>query len=79
MTTNLIWKALKEPLRDLGRTVVLAIIPVMVDSLNKGQLDLRTVLVVGVIAGLRFVEKFLYEKGKIERSLNPVSELLQFK
>lgn len=73
------WKVLEEPLRDLGRTVVLAVIPVVVDSLNKGGVDWRTVLIVGVIAGLRFIEKTLYEKGKLEKDINPVSEFLQFK
>lgn len=69
---------LKEPLKDLGRTVALAIIPLVVDSLGKDGIDWRTILIVGIIAGLRFIEKYLYEKGKIERDINPVSKLLQF-
>ena len=72
-------ETLKEPLRDLGRTVVLAIIPVFVISLEKGTIDWKTVGIVGVIAGLRFIEKWLYEIGKEEKDINAVSKILQFR
>jgi hypothetical protein len=54
---------MQEALRELGRVVVLSIIPVLIDSLNKGEIDYRTVLVVGAIAGLRFIDKFLHEQA----------------
>lgn len=56
--------ALKEGLR----VVILAVIPVLVLGLESGNLDVKAVSIVGIIAGLRFVDKFLHEKGKEEKN-----------
>lgn len=49
-----------ESLKELGRVVVLAIIPIIIDSLSSGEFSWRVVVVAGAIAGLRFVDKFLH-------------------
>lgn len=54
-------KALLEGLKEAGRVVVLAVIPLLIDSLNKGQVDLRVIAVAGAIALLRFLDKTLHE------------------
>lgn len=52
---------IKKALLELGRIIILAIIPVLIDSLNKGYLDLRTLYVVGGLAALKFIDKLLHE------------------
>lgn len=54
---------LVEALKELGRVVVIAIIPILIDSLNKGEININTIAVVGTIAGLRFIDKYLHEKA----------------
>ena len=44
--------------------MVLAVIPVLIDSLTAGELNTRTLLVVAAVAGLRFIDKFLHNIGK---------------
>jgi hypothetical protein len=53
-------EALKEALKELARVVVLAIIPILIDSLSSGEVDLRVIAIAGAIAGLRFVDKLLH-------------------
>jgi len=55
--------AIIEALKEAGRVLVLAIIPVLIDSLSKGSIDWKVVAVTGAIALLRFVYKFLHENA----------------
>lgn len=57
-------KALAESFKELLRVVVLAVLPVLIDSIISGQIEFRTLAVVGAVAGLRFVDKFLHEQAK---------------
>jgi len=58
-------EALLEGLKEAGRVVVLAVIPLLIDSLAKGQIDWGVIAVAGAIALLRFLDKFLHEQEKI--------------
>jgi hypothetical protein len=49
-----------ESLKELGRVMVLAIIPIMIDALTSDKFDTRVLLVTAAIAGLRFVDKLLH-------------------
>ena len=58
---------LKEALKELGRVIVLAVLPIIIDSLTSGEFSWRVIAVTGAIAGLRFVDKYLHlneEDGK---------------
>lgn len=50
-----------EAVKEFFRVVVIAIIPVLVDSLTRDTIDMRLVAVTGAIAGLRFIDKLLHE------------------
>jgi hypothetical protein len=65
-------EALINALKELGRVVLLAVIPLLVSSLENGWVDWRAIAVVAGLAALRFVDKYLHEVGK-ERS-TPKSE-----
>ena len=52
-------ESLIESLKELGRVVVLAIIPIVIDALSSGKFDIKVILVAGAIAGLRFIDKLL--------------------
>lgn len=62
-------KAIKEALLEMGRVMVLAAIPLLIDGLSKNMIDWRLVAVSVAIAGLRFIDKLLHEWGK--ESENP--------
>ena len=55
--------AIIEAIKEAGRVLVLAIIPVLIDSLSKGSIDWKLVAVTGAIALLRFIDKFLHENA----------------
>jgi len=59
---------IKQPLIDatteLLRVMVLAVIPVLITSLEKQAIDWRVIGVVAIIAGLRWLDKFLHKFGE---------------
>ena len=59
---------IKQPLIDataeLARVMVLAVIPVLITSLESQTIDWRVIGVVALIAGLRWVDKFLHKFGE---------------
>ena len=57
-------KPLLEALTEAGRVVVIAIIPVAIICLEAWNIDWRTIIVVGGVALLRFIDKFMHELGK---------------
>jgi len=61
ITQDAAWEALKETLR----VMVLAAIPIVVDGLNAGAINWDFVKVACLIAGLRYIEKYVYERKKI--------------
>ena len=58
---------LKEAIKELLRVMVLAVLPIILTGLNQtnGQvnIDWKVVGVVAIIAGLKFLDKWLHEKG----------------
>jgi hypothetical protein len=56
-------KALIEALKEAGRVVVIAIIPVVIPMLNDWAVDWRVIATVGAITLLRFLDKFLHENA----------------
>ena len=58
-------KSLKESLKEGARVVVLAIIPVLVVSLQDAQeFDWRLIAVTAAVAFLRFIDSLLHEVNK---------------
>ncbi len=59
---------IKQPLIDataeLFRVMVLAVIPVLIASLENDSIDWRVIGVVALIAGLRWIDKFLHKFGE---------------
>jgi EamA domain-containing membrane protein RarD len=56
-------KAFIEPLKEAGRVVVLAIIPVLIASLEVKQFDWISIGVVAGLALLRFIDKYLHDQA----------------
>lgn len=61
--------ALVEALKELIRTGVIAMIPVLIEGLMADAINFRIVGIAGAIAVLRALDKFLHEK-KIESPLD---------
>jgi len=57
-------KTLIEALKELFRVIVLAIIPITIDSLASGEINYNLIAITGAIAGLRSLDKLLHEWGK---------------
>lgn len=64
MTKNIIIESIKE----FFRVIVIAIIPLIISSIEKGVIDWKSIAVVGAIAGLKFLDKLLHEVG-VEREI----------
>lgn len=56
--------ALKEGLKQLGRVALLAVIPVLILSLESGKFDWKNIAAVVAIAVLMAVDKMLHKAGK---------------
>jgi len=59
----------KEALKEGARVLVLAIIPLLIDSLNKGEIDWTFILITGTIAVLRFIDSWLHKTGIAEKGI----------
>lgn len=59
---------LREAGKEAARIVVLAVIPLLIVQLESGKLDWKVLVVTALVAGLRFADKFLHEKGKTENN-----------
>ena len=57
-------EALKKAGLEMLRVIVIAIIPILIDSLANNEVDWRLVGITGAIAGLRFADKWLHALGK---------------
>jgi hypothetical protein len=57
-------ESLKEATKEFFRIVVLAIIPVVIIGLDNGTIDIKLIAVTGLVAGLKFIDKYMHEVGK---------------
>ncbi len=66
-------KTALEAVKEAGRVVLLAILPVLVTSLEKNQLDWRSVTFVAVLALLRGADKWVHEWGKVNGEMKGIT------
>lgn len=71
-------KPLIEALKEMGRVVVIAVLPVLISGIEKGFVDAKVLAVVGAVAGLRFLDKFLHEAGKTTKNKKLIAGLTRF-
>jgi hypothetical protein len=69
-------QAFIEATKELGRVVLLAVIPLAISYFeqNKG-IDWRALAIVALLATLRWVDKFLHETGKAIDAVAPVKSV----
>ena len=70
--------ALIEALKELGRVVLIAIVPVLIEQLTNGSVDVKTIGIIATLAVLRAIDKFLHETGKNAGDPNLMKGLTQF-
>lgn len=56
--------AVVEGIKEAGRVFLVAVLPLLIDMLNKGSVDWRLLGITGVIAVLKMIDKYLYTYGK---------------
>lgn len=71
-------KPLIEALKEGARVVLIAIIPLMIDSLTSNKFEWRSIAVVAGVTALRIVDKYLHLEGKLEANDRLVGGLTQF-
>lgn len=54
-------KLVHEFLLEAGRVVAIAILPILISSLERGEIDLKAVGIAGAIAVLKAVDRSLHE------------------
>lgn len=57
-------EAVVESVKEFFRVVLLAIVPILIMGVEGGVVNWALVQTVGLLAGLRFVDKLLHETGK---------------
>ena len=72
------WKPLTEAIKELLRVVLLAILPLLIVMTEEGIYDPRLIKVVGLLAALRFLDKWLHEEGKVKGDKNLEKGLTRF-
>lgn len=72
-------KAALSALAELLRIVVLSAIPVAVTMLeSNGEIDMKVLMVVAAIAGLRFIDKLLHKYGKVAGKESLIKGIVRF-
>jgi hypothetical protein len=51
---------IKEALKELGRVALLAVLPVIISSIESNNFDYKLILVVAGVAVLRALDKYLH-------------------
>lgn len=59
-------EALVKGLKEFSRVILIAILPVIIDSLERNILDWKVVLVAVAIAALKAVDRGMHEYGVLE-------------
>lgn len=60
-------KPIIESLKDAGRIVVLAIVPILIADLSNGNgINWQVIAVTAAIAGLKFIDSMMHETAKEE-------------
>jgi len=71
-------KPFVEALKQAGRIVLVAIIPLVINQLNSSSIDWKAIGVTGAIALLMAIDKFLHLEGKVTGSENLTKGLTRF-
>lgn len=71
-------KPVIEASKEALRVVVLSIIPVLITQVELGIVNYKVVAVVGLLALLRWLDKFLHEVGKTKEDSPLTKGLTRF-
>lgn len=53
-----------EAMKEFGRVVLLAVVPILIIQLESGKVDWKVIGITGVLAGLKAIDKGLHLWGK---------------
>ena len=67
-----------EAIKQAGRIIAVAIVPLLISQLTNNTFDLRTVAVTGAVALLMAVDKYLHLEGKLEKNESLTKGLTRF-
>jgi len=59
-------KPLIEGLKEMGRVALLAVIPLLIEGISSWEINWKALAIVGGVAVLRAIDKFLHLEGKLE-------------
>ena len=58
-----IWDSIDDFVLEAGRVMVIAALPILYDSLSRGEVNLKLIGLAMVIAALKAFDRWLHEKG----------------
>lgn len=67
-----------EAVKQAGRIMAVAVIPLVISQLQENRVDFRSIAIAGVIALLMAIDKFLHLEGKIEGNEELTKGLTRF-
>lgn len=70
--------AVVEGAKEVARIALLAVLPVAIEQLGNGGVNMKTLAIIAMVAVLRFVDKVLHESGKINENPQLLKGLTQF-
>jgi hypothetical protein len=62
-------KAFIESVKEGLRVFLMAVVPLLIVQLQNGSFEWKTIIIAGVIALLRFIDKWLHNSGVSELGL----------
>lgn len=57
-------EAIIEALKEFGRVILLAVVPVLISALSESKFDWRVIAITAALAGLKFIDKLLHTANK---------------
>ena len=67
-----------EAIKQAGRIIAVAIVPLLISQLQTNAIDWRTIGVTGAVALLMAIDKYLHLEGKIEKDESLTKGLTRF-
>jgi len=64
-----LWDSVDDFVLEAGRVILLSAIPIIAEAILSGSLDLQLVGGALVLAALRALDRWLHEKGILEKGL----------
>jgi hypothetical protein len=64
-----VWELVDDFVLEAGRVALIAALPIVIDSLQKGEVDWKLVGIAVLISLLKALDRWMHEKGVAEKGI----------